>query len=34
MRSARMGRELVVLAAKDYFFNTDARRFVASNFTR
>ncbi len=29
-----MGRELVVLAAKDYFFNTPARRFLASNFTR
>ena len=29
-----MGRELVVLAAKDYFFNTALRRFVASNFTR
>jgi long-chain acyl-CoA synthetase len=29
-----MGRELVVLAAKDYFFNTGMRRFVASNFTR
>ncbi|HLK85821.1 MAG TPA: AMP-binding protein [Candidatus Binataceae bacterium] len=28
------GRDLVVLAAKDYFFNTDARRFVVSNFTR
>ena len=28
------GRELVVLAAKDYFFNTNARRFVVSNFTR
>jgi long-chain acyl-CoA synthetase len=28
------GRDLVVLAAKDYFFNTDARRFIASNFTR
>ncbi|HTT75141.1 MAG TPA: AMP-binding protein [Candidatus Binataceae bacterium] len=31
---AAMGRELVVLAAKDYFFNTSLRRFVASNFTR
>ena len=29
-----MGRELVVLAAKDYFFNTGLRRFVASNFTK
>jgi long-chain acyl-CoA synthetase len=28
------GRELVVLAAKDYFFNTNARRFVVGNFTR
>ena len=28
------GRELVVLAAKDYFFNTNTRRFVVSNFTR
>ena len=28
------GRELVVLAAKDYFFNTELRRFVVSNFTR
>src|SRR5271169_2303069 len=28
------GRELVVLAAKDYFFNTNVRRFVVSNFTR
>ena len=28
------GRELVVLAAKDYFFNTSARRFVVTNFTR
>ncbi|HZO80100.1 MAG TPA: AMP-binding protein [Candidatus Binataceae bacterium] len=28
------GRDLVVLAAKDYFFNTSARRFVFSNFTR
>jgi long-chain acyl-CoA synthetase len=28
------GRELVVLAAKDYFFNTGARRFVVGNFTR
>jgi long-chain acyl-CoA synthetase len=31
---AAMGRELVVIAAKDYFFNTSLRRFVASNFTR
>jgi long-chain acyl-CoA synthetase len=29
-----MGRELVVLAAKDYFFNNGIRRFIASNFTR
>ena len=29
-----MGRELVVLAAKDYFFNNGVRRFVATNFTR
>ncbi|MGH8011236.1 MAG: AMP-binding protein, partial [Candidatus Binataceae bacterium] len=29
-----MGRELVVLAAKDYFFNNGIRRFVATNFTR
>ena len=28
------GRELVVLAAKDYFFNTNVRRFVVGNFTR
>ncbi len=28
------GNELVVLAAKDYFFNTRLRRFVVSNFTR
>jgi long-chain acyl-CoA synthetase len=28
-----MGDDLVVLAAKDYFFNTGARRFLASNFT-
>ncbi len=28
-----MGDDLVVLAAKDYFFNTAARRFLASNFT-
>jgi long-chain acyl-CoA synthetase len=28
-----MGDDLVVLAAKDYFFNTSARRFLASNFT-
>ncbi|MGO9605904.1 MAG: AMP-binding protein [Candidatus Binataceae bacterium] len=28
-----MGDDLVVLAAKDYFFNTPARRFLASNFT-
>jgi long-chain acyl-CoA synthetase len=31
---AAMGRELVVVAAKDYFFNTSLRRFVACNFTR
>ncbi len=29
-----MGRELVVLAAKDYFFNNGIRRFIAMNFTR
>jgi len=28
-----MGHELVVLAAKDYFFNNGIRRFVATNFT-
>ena len=28
------GRELVVLAAKDYFFNNRFRRFAARNFTR
>jgi long-chain acyl-CoA synthetase len=28
------GRELVVLAAKDYFFNNNIRRFIATNFTR
>ncbi|HZZ08398.1 MAG TPA: AMP-binding protein [Candidatus Binataceae bacterium] len=28
------GRDLVVLAAKDYFFNTNSRRFVVTNFTR
>ena len=28
------GRKLVVLAAKDYFFNNDLRRFIATNFTR
>ncbi len=28
-----IGDDLVVLAAKDYFFNTAARRFLASNFT-
>jgi len=27
------GRELVVLAAKDYFFNNDLRRLLATNFT-
>ncbi len=29
----RMGENLVVLAAKDYFFNTNLRRFIAKNFT-
>jgi long-chain acyl-CoA synthetase len=29
----RLGDDLVVLAAKDYFFNTAARRFLATNFT-
>jgi len=28
------GERMAVLAAKDYFFNTSARRFLASNFTR
>ncbi|MGC1343179.1 MAG: AMP-binding protein, partial [Candidatus Binataceae bacterium] len=28
-----MGDDLVVLAAKDYFFNTRTRRFLAANFT-
>ena len=28
-----MGKRLVVLAAKDYFFNTALRRFVVSNLT-
>ncbi len=28
-----MGEGLVVLAAKDYFFNTPARRFIVSNLT-
>ncbi|MBV8774899.1 MAG: AMP-binding protein, partial [Deltaproteobacteria bacterium] len=28
-----MGRDLVVLAAKDYFFNNAIRRFVATNLT-
>jgi long-chain acyl-CoA synthetase len=28
-----MGKRLVVLAAKDYFFNTPTRRFVVSNLT-
>ena len=28
-----MGDDLIVLAAKDYFFNTGARRFLASNLT-
>ncbi|HEY6418848.1 MAG TPA: AMP-binding protein [Candidatus Binataceae bacterium] len=30
---AAMGNDLRVLAAKDYFFNTPARRFLATNFT-
>jgi long-chain acyl-CoA synthetase len=29
-----IGERLVVLAARDYFFNTPMRRFIASNFTR
>ena len=29
-----MGCELLVLAAKDYFFNNGIRRFIATNFTR
>ena len=29
----RMGDNLVVLAAKDYFFNTGVRRFIAKNFS-
>src|SRR5579875_495615 len=29
-----LGRELIVLAARDYFFNTPARRMIANNFTR
>ncbi|MFI5353932.1 MAG: 1-acyl-sn-glycerol-3-phosphate acyltransferase, partial [Candidatus Binatales bacterium] len=29
----RMGDNLVVLAAKDYFFNTGLRRFIAKNFS-
>lgn len=29
-----IGSKLVVLAAKDYFFNTPARRLLAANFTR
>ncbi len=29
-----IGNDLVVLAAKDYFFNTAARRLIVSNFTR
>jgi long-chain acyl-CoA synthetase len=29
-----IGEELVVLAAKDYFFNNTIRRFIATNFTR
>jgi len=29
----KIGDDLRVLAAKDYFFNTPARRFLASNFT-
>jgi long-chain acyl-CoA synthetase len=28
------GRDLVVMAAKDYFFNNGIRRFIATNFTR
>jgi long-chain acyl-CoA synthetase len=28
------GRDLIVLAAKDYFFNNGIRRFIATNFTR
>ncbi len=28
------GRDLMVLAAKDYFFNNGIRRFIATNFTR
>jgi len=31
---AAHGRELIVLAAKDYFFNNGIRRFIAINFTR
>jgi len=30
----KLGNNLVVLAAKDYFFNTPLRRFAAVNFTR
>ncbi|MGH7907668.1 MAG: AMP-binding protein, partial [Candidatus Binataceae bacterium] len=29
-----IGKRLVVLAARDYFFNTAARRFIAVNFTQ
>jgi long-chain acyl-CoA synthetase len=29
-----IGEQLVVLAAKDYFFNTGLRRFIVTNFTR
>lgn len=30
---AAQGKDLIVLAAKDYFFNTQMRRFLATNFT-
>ncbi len=35
VRSAlgKLGEQLVVLAAKDYFFNSSARRFLAANFS-
>ncbi len=35
VRSAlgKLGEQLVVLAAKDYFFNSTARRFLAANFS-
>ncbi|HVA81930.1 MAG TPA: 1-acyl-sn-glycerol-3-phosphate acyltransferase, partial [Candidatus Binataceae bacterium] len=29
----KLGNDLIVLAAKDYFFNTRTRRFLAANFT-